>query len=87
MVIHRRSPIKREKHEAQREEQSLLRDNNILPAKYPRKEAPASIHGKDKRRVSLDTSQQEALDNNVSENTRLQANQNFPTEARTRLKT
>ena len=32
-------------------------------------------------------SQQEALDNNVSENTRLQANQNCPTEARTRLKT
>ena len=74
----RRTPTKRERHEAQREERSLLRDNHLLPPQHPRKEAPASIHGKDKRRVSSDTGQQEALDNTLSENTRLLGHSESP---------
>ena len=32
-----RYPTKRERHEARREERSLLRDNNVIPPKHPQK--------------------------------------------------
>ena len=39
-----RTPTKRERHEARREERSLLRDNNIIPPKHPRKgEGPDTV--------------------------------------------
>lgn len=44
-----RTPSKRERHEARREERSLLRDNNIIPPKHPQKPDSSNTIG---RRVS-----------------------------------
>lgn len=65
------TPTKSERHEARMEERSLLRDNNLLPPKHPRNDAPTGSQGKDRRRVPSDAGQQEVLDSNVSEHTRL----------------
>lgn len=67
----RRTPTKSERHEARREERSLLRDNHLLPPKHPRNGVPASIHGKESKTGSLDADQQVVVGNNMSENTRL----------------
>lgn len=74
----RRAPTKCERQEARREERSLLRDNHLLPPKHPRKEVPASIYSKDKRRVHSDGGQQRALDNSVSEDTPLLGDPKLP---------
>lgn len=68
-----RTPTKSERHEARREERSLLRDNNLLLPKHPRGGAPTSTQSKDRR-----GSQQEALNNDVSENTHLLGDPQLP---------
>ena len=74
----RRTPTKSERHEARREERSLLRDNHLLPPKHPRNGAPTGVQGKERRRVPSDASQQGALDNNGSENTPLLGDPELP---------
>lgn len=44
-----RTPTKRERHEARREERSLLRDNNVIPPKHPQRREGSESLG---RRVS-----------------------------------
>lgn len=66
-----RNPTKSERHEARREERSLLRDNQLLLPKHPRNGAPTSTQSKNRRRNQSDASQHEALNNGVSENIRL----------------
>lgn len=73
-----RTPTKSERHEARREERSLLRDNHLLLPKHPRGGAPTSIQVKDRRRTQSGGSQQEVLNNNVSENTRLLGDPQLP---------
>lgn len=74
-----RTPTKSERHEARREERSLLRDNNLLLPKHPRGRAPTSTQSKDKRRSQSGGTQQEALNNNdLSENTRLLGDPKLP---------
>lgn len=68
-----RTPTKSERQEARREERSLLRDNNLLLPKHPRGGAPTSTQTKNRR-----GSQQEALNNDVSENTRLLGDPELP---------
>lgn len=74
----RRTPTKSERHEARREERSLLRDNHLLLPKHPRHGAPTRIQSKDRRENQLDASQHEALNNGVSENTRLLGDRQLP---------
>lgn len=73
-----RTPLKSERHEARREERSLLRDNNLLLPKHPRGGAPTSTQSKDKRRTKSGGSQQEVLNNDLSENTRLLGDPQLP---------
>lgn len=70
----RRTPTKSERHEARREERSLLRDNHLLLPKHPRHGAPTRIQSKDGRSAS----QHEALNNGVLENTRLLGDRQLP---------
>lgn len=74
----RRTPTKSERHEARREERSLLRDNHLLLPKHPRNGVSTSMQSKDRRRNKSDASQQEALNNGVSENTRLLGDPQLP---------
>lgn len=73
-----RTPTKSERHEARREERSLLRDNHLLLPKHPRGGAPTSIQSKDRRRTQSSGNQQEVLNNDVSENTRLLGDPQLP---------
>ena len=75
-----RHPNKRERHEARREERSLLRDNNVIPPKHPQKGegshsitnvlsrhlAITGIPGGDRKVVGLDG---EAADEAADDNT------------------